>query len=134
MDPFVANIEQATTKNENFRKVLFTGAHEQLVVMTLQPGEELGLEIHEDTDQFLRVEQGEGKIVLDGKERPFEEDDAAVIPAGTRHNIINTSDDEPLKLYTIYAPPTHAEGTIHESKADADAAETKEKGARQVAR
>lgn len=126
MDPFVANIEKATKKNENFRQVLFTGQHEQLVVMTLQPGEEIGLEVHEDTDQFLRVEKGEGKIVLDGKERPFEENDAAVIPAGTRHNIINTSEDEPLKLYTIYAPPKHAAGTIHESKADAVAEEKTE--------
>lgn len=131
MEPYVTNIEDATKENENFRQVLFTAEHAQLVVMTLQPGQDLGMERHEDVDQFLRVEEGEGKIVLDGEEQSFEEDDAALVPAGTQHNIINTSTTEPLKLYTIYSPPHHADGTVHATKADAVAAQ---KRAQPVAR
>lgn len=126
MQPYVANIEKTTKENENFLQVLFTGQHEQLVVMTLQPGEEIGMEIHQDTDQFFRVEKGEGKIVIDGQERSFAKDDAALVPAGTQHNIVNSSSTKPMKLYTLYAPPKHADGTVHATKAEADAAESAE--------
>lgn len=134
MEPYVANIEKTTKENENFRQVLFTGEHEQLVVMTLQPGEEIGMEIHHDTDQFFRVEKGEGKIVFGSEERPFEKDDAALVPAGTQHNVVNTSATKPMKLYTLYSPPKHADGTVHATKAEADAAETAQSSPPRAAR
>jgi mannose-6-phosphate isomerase-like protein (cupin superfamily) len=121
MKGFIGDIEDQTESNRDFRRVLFTGPQLQLVVMALQPGEELGEEIHPGTDQFFRVEDGKGTIWMDGHETGIEGDMAIVVPAGTRHNIQNTG-HRPLKLYTLYAPPQHADGTIHHTKADADAA------------
>jgi mannose-6-phosphate isomerase-like protein (cupin superfamily) len=126
MAGYVVNIEDATEKNDNFRKVLSTAKHSQLVVMSLKPGEEIGMETHPELDQFIRFEEGQAKVVLDGKEQDVEDDWAVVIPAGTEHNIINTSSSEDLKLYTIYSPPPHPDGTVHVTKAEADAAEAEE--------
>lgn len=127
MAGYVANIEQETLNNKNFRKVLFTAPNSQLVVMSLKPGEEIGMETH-DLDQFIRFESGEGEVVLNGKHHRVADDFAVVIPAGTRHNVINTSTDEELKLYTLYSPPEHKPGTIHKTKAEADEAEREEHG------
>lgn len=127
MAGYVANIEEETLKNKNFRKVLFTGPNSQLVVMSLKPGEEIGAETH-DLDQFIRIEAGEGEIMLGRKRHRVEDDYAIVIPAGTRHNVTNTSTDEDLKLYTVYSPPEHKPGTVHKTKAEADAAEEAEHG------
>lgn len=118
---YINDIEKQAEENENFRKVLFTGPKMQLVLMTLQPGEEIGSEVHCTHDQFFRVEEGEGKIVMDDEEHALHDDWAAIVPAGTKHNIINTSPDQKLKLYTIYAPPEHPEGTVHATKAEAGA-------------
>jgi len=126
MTGFHADIEAETLSNTNFRKVLFTGAHSQLVVMSLLPGEDIGMEVHANVDQFFRFESGEGKAILDGEEVVFKADDVVIIPAGTNHNIINTSAVEPLKLYTIYSPANHPEGTVHVTKAEAMAAEEAE--------
>lgn len=123
MAGYHVDIEKKTEENEYFREVLFTGPLSQLVVMSLKPGEEIGLETHGDTDQFIRVEEGHGKAILDGQEYKLEDGSAIVIPAGTEHNVINTSSKEALKLYTIYTPPEHADGTIHKTKAEAEAAE-----------
>jgi mannose-6-phosphate isomerase-like protein (cupin superfamily) len=123
MAGYVTNIEKATKDNGYFRQVLFTAKHSQLVVMTLQPKEEIGLEVHPNLDQFIRIEEGEGIAVLDGKEHGIQADWAVVIPAGTEHNIINTSAGKQLKLYTIYSPPQHPEGTVHKTKAEAEVAE-----------
>ncbi len=123
MTGYFAHIEDETIKNENFRKVLYTGKFSQLVVMSLLPGEEIGMEVHEHVDQFFRFEIGEGKAVLNGEETFFAADDVLIIPAGTNHNIINTSTTDKLKLYTIYSPANHPEGTIHATKAEAMAAE-----------
>ncbi len=114
---FVINIEKATMENNNFRKVLHTAQNSQLVVMNLLPGEDIGAEVH-DLDQFIRFESGRGKVILDGKEYDVEDDWAVVIPAGVEHNVINTSDNEAMKLYSIYSPPEHPEGTVHPTKAD----------------
>lgn len=119
MKPFVTNIEKDTLENENFRKVLFTAHYSQLVVMTLQPGEDIGEEVH-GLDQFIRIEQGSGKAVLDGEEYDIEDDWALVIPAGTKHNVINMGEGS-MKLYSIYTPPEHKDGVIHETKAQAEA-------------
>lgn len=121
MKGFLDNIEKLTLENTYFRKVLYTGQHSQLVLMNLAPNEEIGEEVHEVTDQFLRVEQGEGKVIIDGEEQTIKDDDAIIVPAGSMHNIINTSSDKDLKLYTIYSPSHHKSGTIHKTKADADA-------------
>jgi len=127
MKPYIGHIEQATLKNGYFREVLFTGKHSQLVVMSLQPKEEIGNEVHQNVDQFFRVEEGRAKFVFDGKEEHIGGDgDAVVVPAGTYHNVINASSDKPLKLYTIYTPPNHPDGTVHKTKAEADAAEVAE--------
>jgi len=123
MNPYVTDIEQKTLENEYFRQVLFTAKNEQLVVMALKPGEEIGLETHHGIDQFLRVEAGEGLAVLNGKEYPVKDGSAVVVPAGTAHNFINVSKTESLKLYTIYSPPEHPDGTVHKTKADAEADE-----------
>jgi mannose-6-phosphate isomerase-like protein (cupin superfamily) len=120
---YVTNIEDRTLANENFREVLFTSSGVQLVVMTLAPGEEIGLETHDDVDQFIRVEAGEGKAILDGEEHALEDGSAVVIPAGTEHNVLNVSRSEPLKLYSIYTPPEHPDRTVHRTKAEADAYE-----------
>ncbi|MDD3679299.1 MAG: cupin domain-containing protein [Candidatus Shapirobacteria bacterium] len=114
------NIEEITLENEDFRRVLFTGAHSQLVVMAIGPGEEIGQEVHSDVDQFFRFEAGEGKVVVDGKEMVVGDGDAVIIPAGSEHNIINISALEKLKLYTIYSPANHPDGTIHKTKTEAD--------------
>lgn len=129
MKNYIGDIEGLTQKNEHFREVLHTSERMQLVVMSLLPGEEIGAEVHGDVDQFIRVEKGEGKAVLDGEEHPLKDGFAVIIAAGTNHNIINTSATETLKLYTIYTPPNHPEGTIHHTKAEADAAEHEAHGA-----
>lgn len=118
MSGYVINIEEKTLQNENFREVLFTGPHSQLVVMNLQPNEDIGVEIH-DVDQFLRIEEGEGKAILNGEEHMITDGSAIVVPAGTEHNIINTSSDKKLKLYTIYSPAHHRDKTVHLTKEDA---------------
>lgn len=115
---YITNIEKATLENTTFRTVLYTAKHSQLVVMSLLPNEEIGEEVH-PLDQFLRFEKGEGKVVLDGVESLVSDGFAVLVPAGTRHNVINTSSDAPLKLYTVYAPPDHKDGTMHVTKADA---------------
>jgi mannose-6-phosphate isomerase-like protein (cupin superfamily) len=118
---YVVNVKKAAKENDFFRKVLFTAKKSQLVLMALQPHEEIGAEVHE-VDQILYVVDGEGKVVLDGADQEFEKGMIVVVPAGVKHNVINT-DDEPMKLFTVYAPPQHAAGTIHRTKADAEAAE-----------
>ncbi len=123
MNGYHADIEKITSRNEYFREVLFTGPHSQLVVMAIKPGDEIGTEIHNGNDQFFRIEAGKGKAVLAGKEFPLEDGMVVVVPAGVQHNIINTSANEMLKLYTIYSPPQHPDGTIHKTKAEADAHE-----------
>ena len=120
---YVTNIEEKSLDNDFFREVLFTASHVQLVVMSLAPGEEIGLETHTDVDQFIRVEAGSGKAILNGKEHALEDGSAVVIPAGTEHNIVNTSQQESLKLYTLYSPPEHPDGTVHKDKAEAVAYE-----------
>ncbi|MBI2196351.1 cupin domain-containing protein [Candidatus Daviesbacteria bacterium] len=119
MSGYVTNIEEKTLQNENFREVLYTAQHSQLVVMSLQPNEEIGEEVHEIVDQFLRIEQGDGKAILDGEEHTLTDGSAVVVPAGTKHNIINTSSEKQLKLYTIYSPAHHKDGTIHKTKQNA---------------
>lgn len=119
MNYYVHNIEEDTLQNENFRKVLFTGPNSQLVVMTLQPNEDIGSEVHNTIDQFIRIEKGTGKAILDGKEYEISDDFAVIVPAGTQHNIINTSQNEKMKLYTIYSPAEHADGKVHATKEDA---------------
>ena len=119
MNVYVGNIEKETIENDNFRKVLFTANYSQLVVMSLKPGEDIGAEVH-GLDQFIRIEQGKGKAVLDGKEYEVEDDFAMVIPAGTEHNVINTSETEVMKLYSIYTPPEHKHGTVHATKEEAE--------------
>ena len=122
MNGFVTNIERETLRNRNFRKVLFTGKHEQLVVMSLEPGEDIGLEKH-DVDQFIRIEQGRGIVEMDGRRSRVRADSAFIIPARTKHNVINSSRDEELKLYTVYSEPQHRDGTIHKTKEEAEAEE-----------
>ncbi len=117
---YITNIERETLENDYFRKVLYTTERSQLVVMALKPGEEIGMEVHETHDQFIRIEQGEALVSLDGVETAVKDDDAIVIPAGTQHNVTNTSEDTDLKLYTIYTPPEHPDGTIHKDKSEAD--------------
>ena len=119
---FVDNIEKLTTDNEKFRKVLYTGRYMQLVLMTLKPGEEIGAEVHEGHDQFFRIEEGSGEVIIDGQSRAIKDDDAIIVPAGARHNVVNNG-DQPLKLYTIYGPPEHRDGVIHATKAQADASD-----------
>jgi mannose-6-phosphate isomerase-like protein (cupin superfamily) len=123
MTGFHTDIEVETLSNTNFRKVLFTGEHSQLVLMNLLPSEDIGMEVHANVDQFFRFESGEGKAVLNGEEIMFKANDVVIIPAGTNHNIINTSDVNPLKLYTIYSPANHPDGTVHATKAEAMADE-----------
>ena len=123
MAGFSTNIEDATLSNTNFRQVLYTAPHSQLVVMALQPREEIGTERHEDGDQFIRVEAGTGEAIIDGKTHSLSDGVAVVIPAGSVHNVINTSDSEALRLYTIYSPAEHPDGTVHRTKRDADEAE-----------
>ncbi len=124
MTSYFGPIEKATEKNKFFRQVLFTGKHLQLVVMALKPKEEIGNEVHPDVDQFFRIEEGRAEFVLNGTERHVVgAGSAAVVPAGTYHNVINPSPTKALKLYTIYTPPQHPDGTVHKTKAEAEAAE-----------
>lgn len=125
MSGYSINLEQKTLAGNNFREVLYTTARSQLVIMTLQPGEEIGMEHHDDHDQFIRVEAGEGVAILDGEKHALEDGTAVVIPAGTEHNVINTSTTAPMRLYTIYTPPEHPDGTVHATKAEADEYEKK---------
>jgi mannose-6-phosphate isomerase-like protein (cupin superfamily) len=118
MKGFVDNIEAMTGQNSDFRRVLYTGRQLQLVLMSLKPGEDIGEEVHPDRDQFFRVETGQGEISIDGQKTPVKNDFAIVVPAGARHNLRNTG-DTPLRLYTLYGPPEHADGTVHVTKADA---------------
>ena len=113
------NIEKVTVENEDFRRVLYTGEHLQLVLMTLQPGDEIGEEVHPDRDQFFRIEEGEGVIDIDGKENRVEDDFAVIVPAGARHNVRNTG-SAPLRLYTIYGPPEHRDQVVQSTKEEAD--------------
>lgn len=122
MKGFVADIEELTEENSDFRRVLYTGKKLQLVLMAIKPGGEIGEEVHEDRDQFFRVEQGKGEVLIDGNHSKIKNDDAIIVPAGARHNIKNTG-DKPLRLYTLYAPPEHRDATVHVTKADADASE-----------
>jgi mannose-6-phosphate isomerase-like protein (cupin superfamily) len=127
MTEYVGAIENLTSENTYFRKVLFTAQHAQLVLMCLLPGEEIGDEVHANVDQFFRIEQGEAKFIFNEKdERPVRDGDAVIVPAGTYHNVVNTSKTAMLKLYTIYSPPNHPDGTVHKTKAEADAAELAE--------
>lgn len=118
MTGYAGNIEHETLQNSDYRRVLFTGKQMQLVVMSIQPGDEIGSEVHEDHDQFLRVEAGTGVAILNGDRHELSDGSAVVVPAGVEHNVINTSHNSPLQLYTIYAPPEHAPGTVHLTKAD----------------
>jgi mannose-6-phosphate isomerase-like protein (cupin superfamily) len=128
MKGYIASIEKKTLDNNYFRKVLFTGKYLQLVVMCLQPGEEIGNEVHAKVDQFFRIEQGAAAFVLSGKEKHLVKDrDAVTVPAGTYHNVINTSKTAKLKLYTIYAPPKHPDKTVHKTKTEAEKVEAKKK-------
>lgn len=123
MKGFHSNIEKSTLENENFRKVLYTGKHSQLVLMSLGPKEEIGMEVHTDNDQFFRFEEGQGKCIIDGNEYAVEDGSAIVVPAGANHNIINISETESLKLYTIYSPAHHKDGIVRASKEEAEAQE-----------
>jgi mannose-6-phosphate isomerase-like protein (cupin superfamily) len=126
---WVGNIERSTEENANFRTVLFTGEHQQLTLMSLAPGEDIGREIHAHVDQFLRVEEGRGRVEFgtaeDRVDEAYDVEDgwAIVVPAGVWHNLVNTGDQD-LKLYSLYAPPEHADGAVHRTKADAELAET----------
>ena len=123
MKGFSSNIEKSTVENDKFRKVLYTGKHSQLVLMCLRPKEEIGMEVHADNDQFFRFEQGQGKCIIDGHEYKLKDGSAIVVPAGARHNILNTSATENLKLYTIYSPPHHKDGIVRATKAEAESKE-----------
>lgn len=122
MTGYIENIEKLTLENQDFRRVLYTAKNSQLVLMSIAPGDDIGAEVH-DLDQFLRIESGDGKAMLNGIEYPVSDGTAIVVPAGLEHNIINTSETEFLKLYSIYSPPEHKDGTIHQSKVEALAAE-----------
>jgi mannose-6-phosphate isomerase-like protein (cupin superfamily) len=122
MTGFIGNIEEQTLTNKFFRQVLYTGRHAQLVVMSLPPGEEIGMEVHETVDQFFRIERGKAKFIIDGQEQEAADGFAVIVPAGAQHNVINIGEED-LKLYTLYSPPNHPPGTIHQTKAEAMAAE-----------
>lgn len=122
MKGFVKNIEELTEENSDFRRVLYTSKHLQLVLMSLKPGEQIGEEVHADHDQFFRIEKGHGEAWIDGKRSKIKGDDAIIVPAGAKHNVINTG-DEPLKLYTLYAPPQHRDGVVRKTRALAEGSE-----------
>ena len=126
MKGFNNNIEEATLENNNFRKVLYTAKHSQLVLMSLLPNEEIGMEVHKDNDQFFRFEQGQGKCIIDGNEYQVTDGSAIIVPAGAEHNVINTSETEELKLYTIYSPAHHRDGVVRMTKEQAEAKENEE--------
>ena len=119
MKGYVTAIEKETRKNADFRHVLYTGKYSQLVLMSLKPGEEIGMETHKTVDQFFRFESGEGKVVIDGVEHRVKDGDAAIVPAGAKHNVVNTSKQADLKLYTIYSPPEHQDKVVRHTKAEA---------------
>ena len=121
MKGFNANIEKDTIENENYRKVLYTGKHSQLVLMSLAPNEEIGMEVHTDNDQFFRFEKGEGKVIIDGNEYAVKDGSAVIVPSGAQHNVINISSTDTLKLYTIYSPVHHQDGVVRKTKAEAEA-------------
>ena len=123
MRGYKTNIEKDTLENKKFRKVLYTGKHSQLVLMSLRPKEEIGMEIHPENDQFFRFEEGQGKVIIDGNVYEVGDGVAIVVPAGAKHNIINVSDSKELKLYTIYSPPHHKDGIVRETKKEAEANE-----------
>ena len=123
MKGFSANIEKETLKNKSFRKVLYTAKHCQLVLMSLKPKEEIGMEVHNDNDQFFRFESGSGKVIIDGNEYSVKDGSAIIVPSGSQHNVINTSSKEELKLYTIYSPAHHQDGIEKKTKAEAEASE-----------
>lgn len=123
MKGFFINIEKETLENRNFRKVLYTARHSQLVVMSLKPGKEIGEEVHLENDQFFRFEQGQGKVLIDDNEYFVKDGDVVIVPAGARHNVINTASSEELKLYTIYSPPHHKDRIVRVSKEEAEANE-----------
>ena len=123
MKGFNTNIEKDTLENNNFRKVLYTGKHSQLVLMSLKPNEEIGMEVHPDNDQFFRFEKGQGKCIIDGNEYDLSDGSVIVVPAGAQHNIINVSETDELKLYTIYSPAHHKDGIIRATKEEAMAQE-----------
>ena len=120
---YKANIEQLTQENEDFRKVLYTAEHCQLVLMSLKPKEEIGMEVHPDNDQFFRIEKGNGKVIIDGNEYEVGDGDAVIVPSGAEHNVINVSDAQQLKLYTIYSPAHHKDGIVRATKEEAEASE-----------
>ena len=120
MKGFKSNIEKDTIANSNFRKVLYTSKHSQLVLMSLKPNEEIGEETHPDNDQFFRIEAGRGKCVIDGNNYQIKDGDAIVVPAGAKHNIINEDDEAELKMYTIYSPAHHKDGTVRATKEEAE--------------
>jgi mannose-6-phosphate isomerase-like protein (cupin superfamily) len=123
MKGYNGNIEELTLQNDDFRKVLYTHTHSQLVLMSLQPNEDIGSEVHEDNDQFFRFESGQGRVVIDGNEYEVTDGSAIVVPSGAEHNVINTSGTEALKLYTIYSPAHHKDGIVRATKAEADSPE-----------
>ena len=123
MKGYVTHLERETKKNKDFRHVLYTGKHSQLVLMSLKPGEEIGEETHEDHDQFFRFEVGEGKVIINGEEHRVKDGNGVIVPAGARHNVINTSKRANLRLYTIYSPPEHQDGVIRHTKREAMATE-----------
>lgn len=123
MKGFFNNIEKETLKNKNFRKVLYTSKYSQLVLMSLKPKEEIGMEVHKENDQFFRIEKGRGKCIIDGNEYELKDGVAIVVPAGAQHNVINTSNKTELKLYTIYSPPHHKDGILRKTKKEAEAQE-----------
>jgi len=120
MHGYKENIEKIVAANNNFRQVLYTGKHSQLVAMALQPNEEIGMEVHEDNDQFFRFESGEGKVIIDGNEQNVGDGDVVIVPAGAQHNVINISSETQLKMYTIYSPAHHRDGIIHATKTQAE--------------
>lgn len=123
MKGYVTNIEKETEENTDFRRVLYTGKYNQLVLMSLRPGEEIGEETHDDVDQFFRFEKGEGEVSIDSAKHPVKDGDAVIVPAGARHNVKNVSKRQNLRLYTIYSPPEHQDGVVRHTKKEAMASE-----------
>jgi len=123
MKGYISNIEKGTLENDNFRQVLYTAKHSQLVLMSLKPREEIGMEVHSDNDQFFRFEKGVGKVIIDGNEYEVKDGFAVIVPAGAQHNVINTSETEALKLYTIYSPAHHKDSIVRATKEEAIANE-----------
>lgn len=128
MKGFITNIEEVTKANSHFRRVLYTGHHAQLVLMSIAPGSEIGMETHFENDQFFRFESGAGKVIIDGHEHEVSDGYAVIVPAGAQHNVINASPTEPLRLYTLYSPPHHKDGLVHATKEEAEANEMEFEG------